>query len=138
MGARGRRAGDGFGSRARDRYDEPCDVLATATGIGEEPRAPLIVQTLEKLKAAGKLADRNGGIPVVGVRGHARIDASRTKVDASFDDGSPAIVSADVGQGSAMHFCFLPGLSYFHSGADKQDGLPVGFSPALRSGSPRG
>ncbi len=51
---------------------------------------------------------------------------------AKFDDGSPAVVRRTVGKGLAIHFAWLPGLSYAKSAAKTQDKLPVGYSDSIR------
>jgi hypothetical protein len=47
------------GAAQRGRYDDPCTVLADATGLREQPRRPTVVPNLAALKAAG--AGNRGG-----------------------------------------------------------------------------
>jgi hypothetical protein len=118
------------GAGARDRYDEPCDVLAEATGLREEPRERLLVRDTKALKEVGKGAGTRGELRAVGVRG--LVKAPQGTVEGKFDDGAPAVVRCDLGKGRVLHFAFLPGLAYWKSSTETKDRLPVGFSEPLR------
>ncbi len=121
------------GAGARGRYDEPCPVLSDLAGIEERPRERLLVPNLPSLKPTGKVRGPNGECEAVGVRGI--IAKPSGSVEATFDDGSPAIVQKRVGRGSkgrVIHFAWLPGLSYARSASGTKDRLPVGFSEAIR------
>jgi len=98
---------DGAGSR--DRYNEPADVLAKALGIEQKPRPPLNVKKVSQLRpaATGKAGD--AAFTAKGLRGEIVRHAGTVR--AAFDDGSPAIVEAAVGQGRVLHFAFLPACS---------------------------
>ncbi|MBM4040938.1 MAG: hypothetical protein FJ290_20760 [Planctomycetes bacterium] len=121
------------GAGARDRYDEPCPILSRLTGIEEAPRERLLVGNLASLKPVGKVRGGNSEADAIGVRGSI---ANRPKtIEATFDDGSPAIVQRRVGwwgKGRAVHFAWMPGLSYAKSASGMRDRLPVGYSEAIR------
>jgi hypothetical protein len=117
------------GAGQRDRYDEPCAVLRDATGIQEEPRPQLLVADARALKEVAKGTGK-GPMKAIGVRGV--VTAPAGSVAATFDDGSPAVVSQKVGRGRAVHFACMPGLSYWKSASEVKDGLPAGFSDSLR------
>ncbi|MCY3021136.1 MAG: beta-galactosidase trimerization domain-containing protein [Planctomycetota bacterium] len=91
----------------RDRYNEPCSILADATGIQQKPRAPMNVANVGQLKEVA--TTKNGNIRVKGVRGEAT-EKGGTALDL-FDDGAPAIVEQAVDKGRALHFAFLPASS---------------------------
>lgn len=119
------------GSGQRDRYDDLLPTLADASGIRDASRPPLVVPDLAGVAQAGSVLDAAGAeVPVYGVRG-ALADPQGT-VEARFDDGSPAIVTNQVGAGRFFHFAFLPGTSYWRSATRPDDGLPFGFSDAVR------
>jgi len=118
------------GAGARDRYDEPCSILRRLTGIEEQPRERLLIRDLAALKPVGKV---NGAAEAIGVRGV--LTEPPAGVEATFEDGSPATVQRRVGwwgKGRAIHFAWMPGLSYAKSSNERKDGLPVGFSAAIR------
>ncbi|HUT34456.1 MAG TPA: beta-galactosidase trimerization domain-containing protein [Planctomycetota bacterium] len=121
------------GAGARGRYDEPCSVLRRLSGIEEEPRERMLVGNLASLKPVGKVRGEGSEVDAIGVRGTI---ANRPEtVEATFDDGSPAIVQRRVGwwgRGRVVHFAWMPGLSYAKSASGTQDRLPVGFSAAIR------
>lgn len=118
------------GAGQRDRYDEPCSILADALGIHEQPRKRLLVPNAATLKPVGKIALGQEQGLAVGVRGAFTKQAGR--VLSTFADGAPAVVEAPVGKGLARHFAFLPGISYWVSARGTKDKLPVGFSADLR------
>lgn len=121
------------GAGARGRYDEPCPILAGVAGIEEEPRERLLVGNLAALKPVGKVVGADGEAEAIGVRG--TLLKYPKAVEARFEDGSPAIVLQRVGfwgRGRAVHFAWMPGLSYARSASGTKDRLPVGFSEALR------
>src|SRR5207249_2609776 len=51
---------------------------------------------------------------------------------ARFRDKTSAIVCRQIGLGRVVHFAWLPGGTYYSSTTGKQDGLPVGYSDAVR------
>jgi hypothetical protein len=121
------------GAAARDRYDEPCNVLAEFTGLREQPRDRLPVPDLAALQEAAKGKGEFGEFVAVGVRGtFAGPPPADSQVSATFADGSPAVVSRAAGKGRVIHFAWLPGLSYAKSSAGTKDHLPVGFSESIR------
>ncbi len=115
----------------RDRYNEPCDVLAKATGVAAPSRERLLMADAADLKVAGKGDGDRGPFMAIGVRD--KLSGDGLTVLAKFDDGSPAIVSRTVERGRAVHFAWLPGVSYFRSSTKTQDKMPVGFSESIRS-----
>ena len=119
------------GAGQRDRYDEPCAVLSQATGIQEGRRSRLLIEDARTLKDMGKGAGKLGSFQAVGVRSVAAAPAENAA--ATFDDGTPAAIARVVGSGRAVHFAWMPGLSYWKSSGGTKDGLPVGFSESLRN-----
>lgn len=120
-----------------DRYDEPCQLVAEATGLREEPRQRLLVANAATLPQAGTLLLGEAKLPVYGPRGAMSPSAASTappaaKVHLRFSDDKPALLEAALGQGRHFHFAFLPGISYWRSAQGTQDRLPVGFSEPLR------
>ena len=120
----------------RDRYDEDCDALAKAIGIPFARRDRILVPNAKTLRNI-----THGDTPVgtlnaaetlnaVGVRDN--IGVPDNLVVAKFNDGSPAIIRKTVGQGTAFHFPWLPGISYWKSATATSGGLPTGFSTAIR------
>ncbi|MGD0090470.1 MAG: beta-galactosidase trimerization domain-containing protein [Planctomycetota bacterium] len=93
----------------RDRYNEPCTVLADALEIWPQGRAPLNVAKVPQLKPAATVKGTRGSIVAKGVRG-AVAKHSGVVLDA-FEDGAAAVVERVVGQGRALHFAFLPASS---------------------------
>jgi hypothetical protein len=119
------------GAASKDRYNEPCDTLARATGIAEQPRERMLVADVRKLNVVGKASGKIGEMAAVGVLGRVSPGADAT-VHAAFEDGSPAIVERPVGSGHAYHFAWMPGMSYLPSATGKADGLEIGFSQPIR------
>jgi hypothetical protein len=120
------------GAGIRDRYDEPCGVLADGTSLTEEPRERLLISDANRLPVVTNGKGTNGEFKVVGARGKLALD-KKASIEATFDDGAPAIALQSIGRGRRMHFAFLPGVSYLRSCTRTKDGLPVGFSDPLRS-----
>jgi hypothetical protein len=129
------------GAGQRDRYDEPCSVLSQGTGIQEQARERLLVADTRSLPEVGKGIGKHGAFQAVGVRGvlggpgkagTVPVLTAET-VAGKFDDGAAAVVERPVGQGRAVHFAWMPGLSYWKSSTKTADGLPAGFSETLRA-----
>jgi hypothetical protein len=118
------------GAGERGRYDEPCGLLTDATGMREQPRMRLLVPSLDRLPVAGWGRGALGEFTAAGARGTCISPQGR--VEATFDDGSPAVVRRALGKGRVVHFAWMPGLSYASSSRGVRDRLPVDFSPAIR------
>jgi hypothetical protein len=118
------------GAATLDRYNDPADVLARAIGIAMPRRERLLVANLQSLTPVGKGDGQCGPFAAVGAR--EKLSADGVAVLAKFDDGSAAVVSRTVGKGLAIHFAWLPGLSYVKSATKTQDKLPVGYSESVR------
>lgn len=118
------------GAGARDRYDEPTNVLADFTGIREQPRERLLVASTNSLKEVGKGKGRIGEFLAIGARGVVK--ETRADVLAKFEDDTPAILTRSIEKGRVFHFSFLPGLAYWKSSTTTKDRLPVGFSESIR------
>jgi hypothetical protein len=119
------------GAGAADRYDDPCAVLAEGLGIAEKPHARMIIENLGALAESGKGVGPHGPFVAVGPRGQWAAPRGEAAL-ASFADGAPAVVERKVGLGRAVHFTWMPGLSYMKSSTGVKDRLPVGFSAPLR------
>lgn len=113
-----------------DRYNEPCQLIAEATGVREKGRPRLLVPDASKLPAVGMVQFDKETIPVFGIRGE--IVPGDYKILAYFSDKSPAIVEKAYGRGRLIHFAFLPGISYWRSSKGTRDRLPVDFSEQMR------
>jgi hypothetical protein len=125
------------GAGTRDRLNVSTDVLSKSTGFVEEecnpirPRDPPdthpheeqrcrvqeCFQSLTQYQTSVSVANGtgvHGPISAWGLRGFmskSKLPAN-TKTQATFSDGSPAIVQRDVGNGSVTHFAFLPGVNF--------------------------
>ena len=114
------------GAAQRDRYDEPCSVLADGIGVAEAPRSPVLIANLAQVKESGRF----GTGPEAGV-----VYGPIGKLSAGQPDGGgegPQVVERTVGKGRVRHFTFLPGLSYVKSSTQQRDGLPIGFDAQMR------
>jgi len=120
------------GAGARDRYDEPCSVLSAATGLGDA-RPPLLLKSGVAVPVAGRGRGATGDFTAYGARGTMATAANEREIEAKFEDGSAAIVSRGVGRGRAVHFAWLPGLSYFQSATATASGLKTGYSEPIRN-----
>jgi hypothetical protein len=118
------------GAAARDRFDQPCDVLERAIGTVEQPRERLLVADVASLKSIGTGNGVCGPFTAIGARG--KLSSDGADGIARFDDGSPAVVRRTIGLGHAFCYGWLPGISYFRSSTKTQDKLPVGFSESMR------
>jgi hypothetical protein len=118
------------GAAARDRYDEPCDVFRTLSGIAEEPHTRLLVADTRTLQQVGRGQGAQGEFVAVGVR--SRLNDAADGIVARFDDGAPAVAVRSLGRGRVVHFAWMPGLSYWKSWTSTRDRLPVGFSESIR------
>jgi hypothetical protein len=114
-----------------DRYDDPCSLIADATGIAEKPRPRLLVANAANLPAVARLQLDSGEVAVYGVRGE--LLPGKYEVLARFTDGLPAIVRRQHEKGAHIHYAFLPGIAYWRSSTQTRDRLPVGFSEPLRT-----
>jgi hypothetical protein len=131
------------GAGSRDRYDEPCRVLAGLAGIEEQPRERMLVPSLAALKEVGKGTGTLGEFTAFGVRG--TLKSHPKDVAAAFEAkyarkpgfrayfGSPAVVQRRPWWGGrVVYFAWMPGLSYVRSSSGTKDKLPVGFSESMR------
>ncbi|HET6248583.1 MAG TPA: hypothetical protein VFE47_12855 [Tepidisphaeraceae bacterium] len=114
------------GAAARDRYDEPCDVLSNFTGYAETARPPMLITNLHSLKPWEKV----NNVPVVGPRG--KLLSDKVEKRASFGDGSPAVVHEPALHGAVDHFLFMPGLSYVHGSTPLAGNYPSHFPAEFR------
>jgi hypothetical protein len=118
------------GAGLADRYDESADVLARGLGYEETAPARLIVENTRSLSRVAGGTGTNGAFFACGARSKLTIVKGTTV--AVFDDGTPALVRNELGQGRSFHFAWFPGLSYWHDQKGTADGLPVGWSMTLR------
>lgn len=109
---------------------EPCQVLADATGIHESVRPRMLVGNIAQLKEVATIKFGTETLTATAARG--KLVDSGGEVWASFSDGKPAVVAKHVGRGTAAHFAWLPGISYFRSATNCNDKLPTGFFRPLR------
>jgi hypothetical protein len=119
------------GAGAADRYNDPCDILSKGLGFAEQPRAREYLGKVEAIPEAGKGTGSLGDFTAFGPRGKLTA-APKKGVLATFADGAPAIIERKVGEGRAVHFTWMPGISYFKSSTGTKDKLPTGFSEAIR------
>ncbi len=118
------------GAAAYDRYNEPCRILSNATDIREQPRDRMLVPNLGAIKEVMKGNGKLGEFTVFGALGV--LEKNKGKVHAEFANSTPAIVQRDLGRGRAIHFAWLPGLSYVKSQTGTKDKLPVCYSENIR------
>lgn len=119
------------GAATHDRYHESCSLLYEAAGFSEKQRSRLLVADTRLLPDVAQGEGVHGPFTAVGVRGE--LENITDGVVATFAEGAPAIVQRAVGQGRIIHFAWMPGLSYWKSSQSVEDGLPVGFSAAIRN-----
>jgi hypothetical protein len=144
------------GAATADRYDEPTSILSEATGIEQQPGPRLLIdystdcalqpeaeqctagppQWPEVVTGVAKWGDATGAFAAVGVRGHSTANLTNKSSPvtlATFSDGSVAAQLIRVGDGQALHFDFLPGLSYMPNATNWQRlPTPAEFSTPLR------
>jgi hypothetical protein len=113
-----------------DRYNEPATILDEVRGVIEAPRDRMVLANLQSAKHVGKVGGPAGAFDVYGVKG--AVELKGAEVLAKFDDGSAAITSNKFGKGRAVHFAFLPGLSYRRSAEEARGKFPTGWSEAAR------
>ena len=138
------------GAARFDRYNDPLDVLEKATGVYEEPRPRLVVDLPTAPAWAAPWGSGNpwqvvsrgmfndsGPFEAMAVRSFARADTGQPEVRGSFADGSPAVLRSNVGHGHAVHFAFMPGLSYLRDATNwerlpRPSEFPASIRAALR------
>ena len=114
------------GAARWDRYNSSVDTIAEASGVLEVPRRRHLMgvdfQTGHQWASSGHgtvdWETAQGSFRALGNRSFASAaPASKSVVTRCrfADDGSPAVVSADVDAGSHFHFYWLPGLSYLEN-----------------------
>ena len=97
--------------------------------MAEHPRAQQCMGASHQLSVVANGSGVLGKFRAFGVRGYMSLGGdgdgmtSPAEVQASFSDGSPAIMRRTVGLGSASHFAFLPGVHFhgidpFHAAPD--------------------
>ncbi|MBN1607863.1 MAG: beta-galactosidase trimerization domain-containing protein, partial [Polyangiaceae bacterium] len=104
-----------------DELDQPNTALREILGVDEQaldveqPALRYIKQDLPFALPLDTVTWRGGWqtqtFPIYSARSHVRLAGARPV--ATFDDGSAAITSAQVGRGRTTYCGFLPGLSYF-------------------------
>jgi hypothetical protein len=118
------------GAARFDRFHEPSDVLGAITGLHEPARDRLLVPDVNKLKPVATGKGELGAFTAIGDR--STVEGKNLMIGAKFSDGSPAVARRNVGKGEVIHFTWWPGLSYAVTPKEKKDGLPVGWSEAIR------
>jgi hypothetical protein len=109
------------GAGMYDEYDRPNLILRALLGVepvklerAEGAPISFIKQDLPFAKAMGEvtLVDSAKAFPVFGVLGKVK-PAPGSEIQASFSDGSAAVVANKVNKGRTVYCAFLPSLSYF-------------------------
>lgn len=113
----------------RDRYNENCKLMEKIAGIHDDARPPLLVPSVHKLKKADRIKGKSG---IVAVGPVIQSACSKSEILASFENDTPALYRKKLGKGTIFHFPWMPGMSYAVTGTKTRNGLPVGFSTALR------
>ena len=115
------------GARRRDRYDEPCDVLNSFTGFGEEPQTPMLISNLHALKPWAKLNED----AIVGPRGKL---LSKMDPVGTFNDNSPLhMFVSHLRGGSVYRLSYIARALLCLLGNRKTPGsYPTKFSDELR------
>ncbi len=119
------------GAGMGDRYGEPSAVLSDFAGFAEKPRARLLIDSTRGLPIVGEGEGGEGTFTAYGVRGRLLEGGYRTL--ARFREGDPAIVEQTRGKGRILHYAWMPGISYWNTASEENDGLPIGFSDAIRT-----
>jgi len=114
-----------------DRYNEPTTLLDEVRGVVEGPRERLVIANLASLPHVGRVEGDRGAFEAYGPKGH--LELTGAEVLGKFDDGAPAVTLNRYGDGTAIHFALLPGLSYRRSAKGESGKFPSGFSQAARS-----
>jgi hypothetical protein len=97
------------GALTHDRYHQPLDLYPLATR-----HERLLIDHVNQLDAGPALEFEDGDLPTFG-----------PMTELSMEEHP-------VGAGRLLHFGFFPGLTYYRSGDERADKLPVGFSDTLR------
>ena len=118
------------GAGARDRYDEPCRILADAAGIREEPRERMLISNSATLNQSGRAHGVPGDIAVFGPVG--RLTRTVGTSDAHLENGLPAVVRTAVSKGQVIHFTWMPGVTYANA-LDKPGGMGSDLSRSIRT-----
>ena len=123
-----------------DRYDEPTNSFYSWAGVKiEENSHPRIVISWNNWKQSGvdEVKTEQSSFKAAWIKGKISQFRKNSEILATFLDGSPAAIIAPVGKGRVIHYAFYPGCSYMlsqiESGKTGYNGLPVGFSPEIRS-----
>ena len=131
------------GAAVADAYDEPSTTISSLTGMREVPRDRIAIMSQDDINTLQPhpLPSQNGTATFVkpygplsftaaGVVGKVAPSTTSTTAGtgnrtaalvnlATFLDGTPAITSSTnntyVGKGRAIHFLWLPGVSYWYS-----------------------
>jgi hypothetical protein len=129
------------GAAQCDRYNEPCRVLSKGLGIAETARERMLVGNVYAFPGNGAVTGRFGQVSVVGTRSTLESEKGLS-IQGRFEDGTPALVSRDVGKGRAFHYNWMPGMAYARS-PQNHNGMLVDWDsmhravildPALQSG----
>ena len=115
---------------AADRYNEPSTILDEVRSVVEAPRERLVIANLGSLKPVGKVSGERGEFEAFAVKGTLELNGAQ--VLGEFEDGTPAITMNQYGEGTAVHFALLPGISYRRSAKDEGGKFAEGFSEAAR------
>ena len=119
------------GAGVSDAYDEPAPALATLAGVTESSRDRIAIMSESDIDSgqSSPLPRQNGTATLtpllatmaplpftaIGVVGKLAVSDPAVERLATFADGSPAITRNAVGAGRALHFAWLPGVSYWFS-----------------------
>lgn len=162
------------GAGISDAFDEPSTTLSDLAGVRDAPRDRIVLMSDSTINpfaprstpfvpnATGTCAlDPKGPTIAFTAQAVTKLTAGETQqgvgsaVDtlATFTDGSSAITRNRVGNGQAIHFAWLPGLSYWFSQTQEIGNHPrdenlraiisgiatsiVGVVPPVRSSLPR-
>lgn len=161
------------GAGVSDAFDEPSTTLSDLAGVRDAPRERIVVMSESTINpfaprstpfvpnATGSCEFDPGG-PKLSftaqavtklTRGQTQDAGSTVDILATFTDGSSAITRNRVGSGQAIHFAWLPGLSYWFSQTQEIGNRPrdenlraiisgiatsvVGVVPPVRASVPR-
>jgi hypothetical protein len=109
---------------SRDEYDRPNIEMRPLLPVDVTLEAPADAQVgfekqdLPFARPLETVSGPAGSFPVFGAI--ARVSAEGSLVNATFSDGSPAILERRVGRGRVVYLAFLPGLSYFRPGLPRR------------------
>ena len=118
------------GSGLHDRYHQPLNTLCEAAASTPAQAVRPLLSRLQALEPGGRVTAGTNTAVFFGAR--ERLTTGDAGVQATFDDGSPAVTARALGRGRILRVAVYPGLCYRRSAGQTTGGLPSGFDPFWR------